>query len=300
MLRSLLEAVLLGLVQGLSEFIPISSSGHLVLVATFLNLQPRGLAFDVALHTGTMAAVIVLFRHELRLMARGILGLDSSPDGLLYRRLGGYIVIASIPVGIAGTLLEGFFARVFVAPLVVASFLLVTAALLFTGEYIRDRRVTRAGSMASVTSEATSGRALPVGIDPADPSGTKLDQVSLRQAFAVGVGQCLALFPGVSRSGTTIVTGMAVGLTREAATRFSFLLALPALAGATLVSIPELVSSDRAFTPLDLGAGVATAFVSGYFAMRFLIALVARDRLTPFAWYCLTVGLGAIAALLLR
>ncbi len=298
MLPSVLEAILLGVVQGLSEFIPISSSGHLVLAEELLSLRPRPLAFEVALHIGTAAAVVVFFRAELVLMARGFLGRDRTPDGLLYRRLGVHTLLASVPVGVAGLTLEDFFERVFAAPAVAAGFLFVTAGLLFTGEHLRDRRVSRATGLARVSAHPPEQHSLPVGRDPSDPAGADLHQLTLPQAFGVGVSQCLALLPGVSRSGTTIVAGMAMGLTRPAATRFSFLLSLPALAGAAVLSLPELTAGGGEFTLTEVAAGVVAAFVSGYLAIRFLIALVSRDRLTGFAWYCLAVG--AVATLLLR
>ena len=299
MLPSVLEAILLGLVQGLSEFIPISSSGHLVLVEELFDLTERSLAFDVALHMGTMAAVIVYFHAELRLMVRGVVGADRGPAGLLYRRLGIYTVLASIPVAIVGGLYEGFFQRVFGRPAVAAGFLFVTAGLLFAGERLRDRRIARSGSLVSVgaRSSAPTAGSLPTGSDPSDPKGMSLEDLSLSQALAVGVGQCLALFPGLSRSGTTIVMGMATGMTREAATRFSFLLSLPALAGAAIISLPDLGAGGLKVSVTELTAGVVTAFVSGYLAIRYLIALVSRGRLTGFAWYCLAVGTITLIAL---
>ena len=295
---SVLEAFLLGLVQGLTEFIPVSSSGHLVLADALLGLTERGLAFDVALHVGTLGAVIVCFRAELLLMAQAFAGFDRSPDALLYRRLGLLTVVGSIPVGIAGLLLEDVFEDVFGAPVMAALFLLVTAAVLFAGERFRDRRVAAAAVRVPAVASSHTPTRLPVGTDPADPTGADLAGVDWRRALIIGAGQCLALLPGVSRSGTTIATGMAAGLTREAATRFSFLLLLPALVGAAAIGLPDLGSGQGTFSPLEVAVGVLTAFVSGYLAIRFLIALVSRDRLTGFAWYCLSVGLVALAVML--
>ena len=292
-----LEAFLLGLVQGLTEFIPVSSSGHLVLADALLGLTDRGLAFDVALHVGTLGAVIVYFRTELLLMARAFVGLDRCPDALLYRRLGFLTVVGTIPVAIAGPLLDGVFEDAFGAPVMAASFLMVTAAVLFAGERFRDRRVAAALGVPMGGSPDAPTR-LPTGKDAADPAGADLTGVGWRRALTIGVGQCVALLPGVSRSGTTIATGMAAGLTREAATRFSFLLLLPALIGAAALSVPDLASGKGTFTPLEVTVGVLTAFVSGYVAIRFLIGLVSRERLTGFAWYCLSVGLLALAVIL--
>lgn len=306
----LLLALLLGLVQGLTEFIPVSSSGHLVLVPYLLGVDPPGLAFDVALHMGTAGAVVVAFRAELWAMARGVLGVSNAPDARLYRKLGWLVLAASVPVAIIGLTFRSAIEGVFSSPLATAAFLLVTAALLVGGERVRDRRVARAAPRRSEDTEqqpvwtgdwvggdaaviAPPAPTLPIGEDATDPLGASLEGLSLRRALVIGVVQCIALLPGVSRSGTTIVGGLAAGLTREAATRFSFLLSLPALAGAALLSLPDL-GETSVFSGRDIAAGVVMSFVSGLLAIRFLIALVARDRLTGFAKYCVAASLIAL------
>ena len=308
---STLHAIILGIVQGLGEFIPISSSGHLVLVPAVFGIAPGGLNFDVALHVGTMFAVIVYMRRELFAIARALLGLDRTAGALRYRRLGIYAVLGSVPVGIAGILLEDFFERVFATPTVAAFMLFVTGLLLLGGEHLRDRRVRRSEPVPSVADargsivppralhqpEVSDADDLPRGMDPDDPAGADLDRMSLRQALLVGIAQCFALFPGISRSGTTIVAGIASGLTREAATRFSFLLSLPALVGATILSLPDLGSGESVYGTGAVVAGILASFVAGYLAIRWLIAVVSRDRLTVFAWYCFAAGALSLAAL---
>jgi len=330
----LVQAIVLGIVQGLTEFIPVSSKTHLILVPYLLGWERPGIAFDVALHLGTLAALLAFFRVELTLTARALLGLDRSPDGLLYRRLGVYLVVASVPVGSVGLLFEERLTALFDEPLVAALLLLCTAALLVTGERIRDARVRRAGAAAvptpagraagaaaapdavgAETSAEWSGprrdsetaaptrtvvspagpHRLPDGADPADPYGTSLAGVTLQQAMLVGVAQCFALLPGFSRSGTTIVAGLATGLTREAATRFSFLLSLPAIVGAAILSIGDL-AAPGGYSGVAVAGGVVAGFVSGYLAIRFLVALVARDRLTGFAIYCVAASAVGVAA----
>lgn len=290
-MRELLEAILLGVVQGLTEFVPVSSSGHLVLVPHFLGLEPAGLAFDVALHLGTFGAVVGYFRHDLLAMARAVVGAGTVAEINHHRRMAALLVLASVPIAIIGLLLRDVFEAAFESPTAAATFLLLTGALLLIGEFARTRRGGFRNAMVA------TGRDRTVGADPADPEGTTLARMGPRQALVIGVGQCLALFPGVSRSGTTISAGMVAGLTRPAATRFSFLLALPALVGATLVNIPDLIEGDAVYGPAALLAGVVAAFVSGYLAIRWLLALVARDRLTVFAIYCFVVGLASLAAL---
>jgi undecaprenyl-diphosphatase len=310
-----LQAIILGIVQGLTEFIPISSSGHLVIVPYLAGWPDPGLAFNVALHLGTALAVVVFFRRELVAMARGLLrggrgGQD--PDGAVYRRLAVFVVLATIPVGLAGVLLEDLVGEAFTNPLVAAAFLLLTAALLTLGEWRRDARINRAAAArpapaadtpvwtGSWVGEASQAQAAPLGVlpmgdDAQDPDGAPLDRVRLRQALLIGLVQMVALLPGVSRSGATITAGMVAGLTREAATRFSFLLSLPALLGAFVVSLPDLAEPGP-YSGAAIAGAVVAAFGAGYAAVRFLVALVARDRLTGFARYCVFVAVVTVIA----
>ena len=310
-----LEVMLLGIVQGITEFLPVSSDGHLVIIPYLAGIELPGLALIVALHLGTFLAILVFFRREVLLMVRGILHIGNGPDERLYRRLSLFIVLATIPVAAVGLLLRDAFEGLFESPLIASGFLVLTAALLWAGELWRDRRIKGAARPATApgqeqpvwrgswvgaestpapASGATAGT-VPVGDDPADPSGRTLDTLRLRDALLVGLLQPLALLPGASRSGTTIVTGLFTGLTREAATRFSFLLGLPALAGAFVVELPAL-GEPGPYSGIEIALGVATAFVSGYAAVRFLVRLVARDRLTGFARYCVFLAIVTVIA----
>jgi undecaprenyl-diphosphatase len=319
MVPSWLQALILGVVQGLTEFIPVSSSGHLVLLPYLLGWERPGLAFDVALHAGTFGAILVYFRAELWAMVRGFASIlvrrDATPEAVLYRHLGLLLVVASVPVAVIGLLAKDQVAAVFENPLAASGFLLLTAVLLVVGERARSRRVGRApatpaaevirrderaweGSwvgrlQAGAPADADDGIdavTLPTGADTSDPTGADLQAIGLREAIVVGLVQMLALLPGVSRSGATISAGMMAGMTREAATRFSFLLALPALIGASALSLPDLAEPDI-YTGLEIVGGVLAAFVSGYLAIRYLVALVARDRLTGFAKYVVAVAI---------
>ncbi len=287
-----LQALLLGIVQGVTEFIPVSSSGHLVLVPYFLGIDPPSIAFDVALHGGTFAAVVLYFRTDLTRLIAAVFGAGDPTLVSYYRRLALLLVLASVPIALVGIALRGVFEAAFDSPTAAAAFLIVTGTLLLLGEAARSRRGGISGAVAETDDEQTA-----VGHDPGDPEGLTLDAIGARQALVVGFGQCVALFPGISRSGTTIAAGMSAGLTRPAATRFSFLLALPALVGATIVSVPDLVSGAVGFSPIAMVAGVVAAFVSGFLAIRWLLALVARDRLTMFAAYCFGAGLLSLIAL---
>lgn len=288
----LFHAVLLGLVQGLTEFIPISSSGHLVLIPHFLDIDTPGIAFDVALHLGTFAAVVLYFRTDLRNMLVALVGAGDPAFVRHHRRLAALLVLATVPIALIGLVLRDVFEAAFESPAAAAGFLLLTGVLLLLGEAARSRR----GGITAAAPDADPAQ-VAVGYDPGDHEGLTLDEVGVRQALVIGFGQCVALFPGVSRSGTTIAAGMSAGLTRPAATRFSFLLALPALVGATVVSVPDLATGDATFDAPAIGAGILAAFLSGYLAIRWLLALVARDRLTGFAWYCFAIGGLSLVAL---
>jgi undecaprenyl-diphosphatase len=311
MIPTWVQAIVLGIVQGLTEFIPVSSSGHLVLVPYLLGWERPGLAFDVALHIGTAAAIIVYFRRELLAMVRGLLQGQRAPDGPLYRKLALLLVLGSIPVAVVGLAFHDVFEEAFASPVTASGFLFGTAAILIGGERLRDRRVRRAAAAAPARqAEATEPvwagdwvggtpqvdaleehqTHLPTGADDEDPLGRTVAEIGVREALLVGAAQMLALFPGISRSGTTIMAGVAAGLTREAATRFSFLLALPALIGAGLVSAGDLTEADIYSGP-EIAMGVLAAFVSGYLAIKFLVALVSSERLTGFAKYVIAAGI---------
>ncbi len=321
MSASWFQALVLGIVQGLTEFIPVSSSGHLVLVPYLMGWEKHSLAFDVMLHTGTLLATLLYFRGELTAIVRGILRLDTSPEGQVYRRVGLFILPASVPIGLVGLLLADHVEGVFSSPLTASLLLLVTAGLLLSMEAVRRQRTARtapvdvataAGQSAGPTwdgswraegapvtaavSDLTS--ALPLGVDPEDPQGTTLAGLTLRQAMTIGLLQCLAVLPGVSRSGTTIAAGVFAGLTREAATRFSFLLVIPALLGATVLSVPDLAERGGE-TAAELAIGITAAFVSGYLAIRFLVGLVSRERLNGFAYYCIAASVVGVVGYLM-
>jgi len=321
-LAEVLRAAVLGLVQGLTEFIPVSSSAHLVLVPYLASWPAPSLAFDVALHMGTLVAVVAYFRAELAATARGLLGLDRTADGLLYRRLGIAIVVATIPVAVVGLVLEDEIAKAFESPLASAIQLLGNAGVLLLAEWLRDRRVRAAVPLpapAPATEEPPTwtgdwiggepgvveeferpepGRRLPIGEDADDPQGRTLEAVRLWSATQIGIAQVASLLPGISRSGATITAGLFTGLTREAATRFSFLLSLPALLGAGLLSIDD-VAEPGGYSGAATIVGSLCALISGYLAIRFLLALVARDRLTGFARYCVLAAVVGIVGYLM-
>jgi undecaprenyl-diphosphatase len=273
----LLQAFVLGLIQGVTEFIPVSSSGHLQAVPFLLGWAPGSLAFDVALHLGTLVAVITYFRADLWAMTRSLLRpSDDSATGRGSRRLAGVLTVASVPAAAVGLLARDTITAAFEEPLAVAAFLVVTAGLLWSAE----RRWSRLGTTEHAAHDVRAVAA-------------ELDALPWSRVVGVGAAQALAVLPGISRSGATIAAGMALGLSRGAAARLSFLMLLPITVGAAIVTLPDLGTVGPGVLPFgatEIVLGVAVSAVSGYLAIRFLIALVARRSLLIFARYVLVLA----------
>lgn len=278
------QALVLGLVQGLTEFIPVSSSGHLVLVPALAGWERHGLAFDVALHLGTLFALVVYYRRDLWQMLRAVLpGSGESAERAAYRSLVVMLALASLPVAVVGLMLDEAVESVFGDPVTTAWLLLGTAAVLVAGERIHRARVRRGGDAAPGAS--------------ADAAGDAPANVAVWQALTVGVAQSFALLPGLTRSGLTISAGIAAGLSRTMATRFAFLLGLPAIAGAAVVQIPQ-VDDLGTLSTSELVVGVTAAAVSGYVAIALLVRLVSRAGIDRFAPY--VVGVWLLSMIVLR
>jgi undecaprenyl-diphosphatase len=283
----LIQAFVLGLVQGATEFIPVSSSGHLKAIPFLVGWEPGSLAFDVALHVGTLVAVVAYFRTDLWAMLRAVLrpgAADAQAVG--HRRLVAVLAVASVPAAAVGLLARDVLTAAFEEPLAIAGFLALTALLLWASE----RRRTTLGTVEPAADDAAT-------------VARELDALPWTRALGVGAAQALAIFPGVSRSGATIAAGMTLGLSRGAAARLSFLMLLPITVGAALVTLPELGTVEPGtlpFGPLEIALGVAVSAISGYLAIRFLIALVARRSLLLFARYVLVLAIVLAAVALVR
>ena len=259
---SLLEAIIIGIIQGATEFLPISSDGHLVLVPAVFGLTQPDLVLIGLVHAGTLLAILSYFWRDLIAIARAVFaGLaQRQPLATADARLGYFMVLGSIPAAIIGLLAMDFFEEQFGSPTVAAVGLLVTAAFLVVGE-----RLNR---------------------------GTKtLDRLTWLDTLIIGSFQVLALLPGVSRSGTTIAAGLGRGLDRPTAARFSFLVGLPAIAGAGLLSILDIFSAQGSLPLGHYAAAFVAAAVVGYGCIAFLLNWVKRHTLYPFAVYCAVVGL---------
>jgi undecaprenyl-diphosphatase len=295
----LLQAIVLGLLQGVTEFLPVSSSGHLQGVPYLLGWDSGSLAFDVMVHTGTLIAVLAHFRRELWRMTIDAFGLGSAtaPERRDARVLIVLLAVGTLPAAAAGLLFSDVFEAAFASPRAVAGFLFLTALLLWAAERIRARRL--ATVVPEVRTPAMSVGDVPLQQTEGLDLGRGLPSLRGRDAVAIGVAQALAIFPGVSRAGATMATGMALGLSRTAAARFSFLLSIPIIMGATVFTLAELGTPETGVLPfgaLETAVGTAVAGVSGYWAIRYLIDLVSRRDLLVFAKYVVvfaTVLLGA-------
>ncbi|MDR2884234.1 MAG: undecaprenyl-diphosphate phosphatase [Deferribacteraceae bacterium] len=258
---SFIQALILGIVQGFTEFLPVSSSGHLALVQSlFADFEQPGLLYDTLLHMATLLAVLVFFRDRIRRLFLALFGLVIHRYKVYYyeeKRLLWGIVIATIPTGIIGYLLSDLSESFFEKPAVVGYFLILTSILLFISDRFKGHE----------------------GVTPA-------------KALFVGIIQGLAVFPGISRSGSTIFAGLLMGISRERAAEFSFLISIPAILGAAVLQIPHIggvAASDWVVYII----GMIAAFLCGVFAIGVMMSLVKKARLEIFALYCLIVGIAA-------
>lgn len=258
------EAVILGLVQGLGEFLPISSSAHLVLVPWLFKWEDPGLTFDIALHLGTLIAVAIYFwRDWLRLFSKGFTDTKST-DGRLFW----YLVAASIPGAIIGFMLEKYAETIFRNPVLIAGMLILLGVVL----YWADRRGAKK---------------------------INIKNISFGTSFLIGVSQALAIIPGVSRSGITMTTGLLLGLTREGAARFSFLLSAPIIFGAAAVKLPLLISHPSLITS-NFIIGMVISCATGIASIGFLLRYVQTKTFLPFSWYRFILGAVVIAIVIIR
>ena len=250
-----LQAIVLAIVQGLSEFLPVSSSGHLILVPHFLGWPDQGLAFDVAVHVGTLAALLAFFRRELLAMLTAWFGSLAGRGMTADARLAWCVIFGTVPVGAAGLLFGGLIEQMLRNPLFVAGTLTGFGALMWLADRLgRQER----------------------------------DEYSIdwHHALLIGCAQALALMPGTSRSGVTMTMARALGLGRAAAARFSFLLAVPGIAMAGGYELLKLLQGGDGGTDWAMMVlGTAVAAVTGYLCIRWLLAVINRIGLGPFAIY---------------
>jgi len=267
---NVLHALLLGALQGFTEVLPISSSAHLILVPWLFSWPESGLTFDVALHLGTLIALAVYFRRDIIEMA------VSSVDAIAHRslntparRLPFLIIASAVPAAVVGKLFEHQMEELFRSkPLLISMFLILFGLILGVADLMgRKRRY--------------------------------LDEVTPPTALTIGLFQCLALIPGVSRSGITITAGLMLGFNRESAARFSFLMSLPIVAGAALLKMLHLLKHGiPAGEGLPMLIGIAASAITGYISVAFLLRYVQKRSIAPFVWYRVIAGGAVLTAIL--
>ena len=262
----ILQAIIIGLVQGLTEFLPVSSSAHLIFIQQALGLSNVPLAFDVLLHVGTLVAVFVYFFSDIIQMIQGFFySLLDLRDGNFipeirrdpYKKLAWLTIIATIPVGVVGILFNDIIEEMFAGLTIPAFLLLITGCLLYVSQRMNSGKID-------------------------------VQNITIKEALLMGCGQAIAVLPGLSRSGTTIAAGLFAGLDKEFAAKFSFILSIPAILGAAVVQLKDLSGGS-----IEIGACIAgfiVAVISGYFAISFLLKIVREKSLDIFAYYCWIVG----------
>ncbi|HPK53634.1 MAG TPA: undecaprenyl-diphosphatase UppP [Smithellaceae bacterium] len=261
---TILEAVILGLVQGPGEFLPVSSTAHLVLVPWLFHWEDPGLTFDIALHLGTLIAVAIYFwRDWLQLFSKGFTA-AKSPEGRLFW----YLAAASVPGAVIGFLLEKHAETIFRNPALIAVMLILLGVILYWADRQSAKKI-------------------------------ELKDIPFKTSFLIGLSQALAIIPGVSRSGITMTAALLLGLTRSGAARFSFLLSAPIIFGAAIVKLPQVISQPEMITG-NFIIGMIVSCLTGIAGIGFLLRYVQTKTFLPFAWYRLILGAVVLIVLALR
>lgn len=256
----ILQTVILALIQGITEFLPISSSGHLILPAQLLGWTDQGLAFDVAVHLGTLAAVVIYFWKDLLAIAKDWLGSLVGQGATVNSRLGWYLIFATLPAVVFGLILKQMgLDEAMRTVAVIAGTTLIFGALLGWAD--------RKGAQIQV-----------------------LENITFRQAMLIGFAQALALIPGTSRSGITMTAALMMGFTRDAAARFSFLLSIPVIVGAGSLLTLDLVKSTEPVNWAILSLGTLVSAISAWLCVHFFLAFINRIGLMPFVIYRMILG----------
>lgn len=254
------QAVVIALIQGITEFLPISSSAHLILVPVLTGWTDQGLDFDVVVHAGTLVAIVAYFRTELAAMAGDWLRSLSGGGETRDSRLAWWVIIGTIPAGIAGMLLKDFVETSLRSPVLLAIGLIAFGILL--------------------------------GVADWRSQGTRDEySLTLRDVIVIGLAQALALFPGTSRAGITMTAALFLGLSREAAARFSFLLAVPIITSATLLVAADLIHTDIETAWGTLALGFLVSAASAYAVVHYFLAFIKRVGMQPFVAYRIALGL---------
>ncbi len=256
---SIIQSIILGIVQGVGEFLPISSSAHLVLVPYLFGWDESGLAFDVALHFGTLLAVLVIFFKDWWNLFIGAVRKFTKKEDSIENKMFWYLVIATVPGALVGFLLDDIIENVFRKQIwLIALALAIMGVLIYVGDKWASKHYKKE---------------------------TTFEKITLKQAFLVGCSQALAVIPGFSRSGTTILTGRLMGISKEAVTKFTFLLSVPIIFGATILKVGDLTFS------LEVFVGIFTSFVVGVLSIKFLLSYIKKHDFSIFAFYRVILAL---------
>ena len=261
----LLKAIILGVLQGATEFLPVSSSGHLVLGAHLLGFKEQSIVFDVMLHLGTLVSVVIVFHKELFAMAaapfKWCCGCreEENTHFLLWDM---YVLLATVPAAVVGVAFKESFEMMFTSIYIVCMMLVLTGILMIVTRYLPEKE----------------------------------GKVTWPKALLIGCAQACAIIPGISRSGSTIFTGMLLGVDRETVARFSFIMSIPAIGGAAVLNVKEIFERPPASDALvNLAAGTLVSAVTGYFAIILLLDVIRKNRLPWFGYYCLAVAFTGLA-----
>ena len=286
-----LEAILLGIVQGFTEFLPISSDGHLVMTQYVLGIEVPGIVLEVVLHVATLLAVVIVYRARLWQLIEGFFRRD--PQALRYVLA---LVIATLPAVFVGLFLKDAIEATFDDPYIAGFGLIWTGLVLFTARWALKRgRATEPSSEVDGVDrrEAAAERAPHAPVAETGPTAPRYGV-----ALIMGFFQALAILPGVSRSGGTITVGLWARLSGEKAAEFSFLMSVPAIIGAVILQIPDMGETSHAIGASKLAIGFVSALVSGVIAIKSLVWLLRRQAFHHFAWYA--TGIGIVFLLYLR
>lgn len=251
---TLLTVIILAVIQGITEFLPVSSSGHLALAGTVMNIPPGDITFEIVVHVGTLLAVLAVYWKDLVDLVSGVF--RKQKESLV---LAGMLVLGSLPAAAVGFLLADSVEQLFGMPVVVSIMLIVTGCALFSTRFAKKGR---------------------------------RENPSIAGSLLIGLAQAVALLPGISRSGFTISTGLFAGIKREKAARFSFLLSIPAIAGAAVLKLRDIGESSIGLSLIIVGLAVSA--VTGYLALRLLLSFLSKGKFSIFAWYCWALGLSGL------
>ncbi|MBW3671262.1 MAG: undecaprenyl-diphosphate phosphatase [Acidobacteria bacterium] len=291
------ESIILGIIQGLTEFFPVSSSGHLVLGQDLLGIEIPGILFDVLVHVGTLASVVIVYRDRLWRLTLGAFGRGEDGAWPYILKLG----LATVPAGIAGLTMKDFFEARFDDPVFAATMILVTGCLVWSSRWATgNKRLGPLELLPLVIAAALSlvgGTLVPflavlalqavlMTVTRATAPKERHPEPTWIGALLMGIGQSLAILPGISRSGTTVITGLWRRIDPVAAAEFSFLMSIPAILGAAVLQVPDALREPLPVTTPALVFGFVAALISGIVAIRFFILLLKRQNFHLFAYYC--------------